>query len=85
MALSLTLFHASFQTWTTVLFAVAATWWAVRTWLSYRRLQHIKGPWLASISNLWVFYHTCRSQLYLAGQEALRRDGMLSMVPVVLS
>jgi hypothetical protein len=48
---------------------------AVATFLSYRRLQHIKGPWLASISPLWLFHHTVRGRVYLACQEALIKYG----------
>lgn len=45
------------------------------TYLSYRKLQHIKGPWLASISPLWMFYYTCRGTLYLAVEDALKKYG----------
>jgi len=45
------------------------------TYLSYRKLRHIKGPWLASISPLWMFYYTCRGELYLAVENALKKYG----------
>jgi hypothetical protein len=45
------------------------------TYLSYRKLRHIKGPWLASISPLWMFYYTCRGTLYLAVEDALKKYG----------
>ena len=47
----------------------------VSTYLSYRKLQHIKGPFLASISPLWMFYYACRGTLYLAVENAIRKYG----------
>lgn len=45
------------------------------TFLQYRKLQHIKGPWIAAISPAWLFYHTCRGDLYLAVETALKQYG----------
>lgn len=45
------------------------------TYLQYRKLQHIRGPWLASISPLWLFYYACCGTLYLAVEEALEKYG----------
>jgi hypothetical protein len=47
----------------------------IATYLSYRKLSHIKGPWLASFSPFWLFYQTVRGRVYLAGQEALLEYG----------
>lgn len=52
-------------------------YWVISTYLAYRKLQHIKGPWLASISPLWMFYYSCRGTLYLAVEDALRKYGTL--------
>ena len=54
---------------------VFAVYWAVTTYIQYRKLQHIKGPWLAAISPLWMFYYTCRGTLYLAVEDALKKYG----------
>lgn len=51
-------------------------YWTVTTYSQYRKLQHIKGPWLASISPLWMFYHTYKGTLYLAVENALKKYGM---------
>jgi hypothetical protein len=37
-----------------VLIAVAVSAWVVQTFVEYRRLQHFDGPFLASISRLWI-------------------------------
>lgn len=62
-----------------LLFSIAGGLWIIylvtSTYLSYRKLQHIKGPWLASISPLWMFYYTCRGTLYLAVKDALMKHG----------
>ena len=50
-------------------------YWIVTTYLQYRKLRHIRGPWLASISPLWMFYYTCRGTLYLAVEDALKKYG----------
>jgi len=47
----------------------------IKTFLSYWKLRHIKGPWLASISPAWLFYQTVRGKLYLASQEVLEKYG----------
>ncbi|ETI22274.1 hypothetical protein G647_06347 [Cladophialophora carrionii CBS 160.54] len=52
-----------------------AVYWTVTTYIQYRKLQHIKGPWLAAISPLWMFYYTCRGTLYLAVEDALKKYG----------
>lgn len=62
------------------LIGVYALYWTVTTYLQYRKLQHIKGPWLASISPLWMFYYTCRGTLYLAVEDALKKYGEHSLI-----
>lgn len=47
----------------------------VSTYLSYRKLRHIKGPFIASISPLWLFYQTIRARVNVAGEEVLREYG----------
>ena len=34
--------------------AVLTAWYLLRTWQSYSRLSHIKGPWLAHLSDFWL-------------------------------
>ena len=57
------------------LIGLGLIYFVVSTYLSFRKLQHIKGPWLASISLLWMFYYSCRGTLYLAVEDALRKYG----------
>ena len=54
---------------------VYLVYWVVSTYLSYRKLQHIKGPFLASISPLWLFYQTIRGRLNIAEYEVLQKYG----------
>jgi hypothetical protein len=63
------------------LIGVYAVYWVVTTYIQYRKLQHIKGPWLAAISPLWMFYYTCRGTLYLAVEEALKKYGGHTQIP----
>jgi len=48
----------------------------VTTYNQYHKLRHVKGPWLASISPVWLFYYTCKGTLYLAVENALKKYGM---------
>lgn len=75
MALSSVLDRNFLRIWPWATLACVLIWTGIRFWLGYRRLRHIKGPWLASFSNLWLFYHTVRLRLYLAGEGVLRRYG----------
>lgn len=36
----------------------------INTFLAYNRLKHIKGPWLASLSRLWLAESTIRRSIY---------------------
>jgi hypothetical protein len=49
--------------------------WISSTCIQYRKLQHIKGPWLAAVSPLWMFYYTWHGKLYQAVEDALRKYG----------
>jgi hypothetical protein len=53
-------------------------YWTITTYIQYRKLQHIKGPWLAAISPLWMFYYTFQGTLYLAVEDALKKYGKSS-------
>lgn len=55
--------------------AVAISYWVIGTFIQYRKLQHVRGPWIAAISPAWLFYHTCRGDLYLAVEAALNKYG----------
>lgn len=55
--------------------ALVACYLVLSTFIQYRKLQHIKGPWLAAVSPAWLFYHTCRGDLYLATEAALKKYG----------
>ncbi|QIW98805.1 hypothetical protein AMS68_004323 [Peltaster fructicola] len=59
---------------------------AASIWRQYQRLSHIKGPLLASCSPLWLFYHTCKGDVYLACEENLKRYGSpLRLAPNVIT
>ncbi|QIW94503.1 hypothetical protein AMS68_000021 [Peltaster fructicola] len=51
------------------------TWQAVSTYIQYRRLSHIKGPLIAALTPLWLFYHTLRGDVYLALEENFKKYG----------
>ena len=63
------------------LIGVYTLYWTVATYIQYRKLRHIKGPWLAAISPLWMFYYTCRGTLYLAVEDALKTYGKDALPP----
>jgi hypothetical protein len=50
-------------------------YWTITTFIQYRKLAHIKGPWIAAISPAWLFYHTLRGDNYLAVEAALKKYG----------
>ena len=37
-----------------VAFAIAVVWWSVSTFRAWYRLSHVPGPFIASISSLWI-------------------------------
>lgn len=42
---------------------------------NYRRCHQVKGPWLASVSSLWLFRSTFRSRIYLDCASLLNEYG----------
>lgn len=58
-----------------ILAVVFLVYYVLSTYLTYRKLAHIKGPWLACISPLWLFYQTLRGRVNIAGEEVLRKYG----------
>lgn len=61
-----------------VVAGLVGAYFILSTFLQYRKLQHIKGPWLAAISPAWMFYHSARGELYLAVEAALKKYGELA-------
>lgn len=64
--------------WTTVLSVLGAVLILsklISIVLQYRRLSHINGPLIASLTPFWLFYHTCKGDVYLACQAGLRKYG----------
>jgi hypothetical protein len=55
--------------------ALLVSYWLIGTFVQYRKLQHVRGPWIAAVSPAWLFYHTCRGDLYLAVEAALKQYG----------
>lgn len=58
-------------------FTAAATWFIISTVVSYRKLRHIPGPWLARISQLWLLNVTSKGDLYLWMEEVIQKYGMI--------
>jgi hypothetical protein len=48
----------------------------VHSYLSYRRLSHIPGPWLAAWSNLWLVSVVLRKQSHLEYYELAEKYGI---------
>ena len=71
------LLATSLQSSAAILAIVFVIYYVVSTYLNYRKLAHIKGPWLACISPLWLFYKTVKGRVNLAGEEVLRKYGSL--------
>jgi hypothetical protein len=42
---------------------------------SYRRLSHLPGPWLASVSNLWYIYTEMSGRNYIYWETACEKYG----------
>ena len=42
---------------------------------SYLRLRHIRGPWLACVSELWLLRATAKGDLYKDLEKVLRTYG----------
>jgi hypothetical protein len=54
--------------------AVLVTY-VVRTYYSYRKLSHFKGPPVAAVSSLWLAWQAITARMPVAQKEALRRYG----------
>ncbi|KAI1612921.1 pisatin demethylase [Exophiala viscosa] len=52
----------------------------VRCYLNYRMCPQVKGPFLASISGLWLFMSTYRSRIYLDCADELDKYGTLARI-----
>ena len=63
-----------------ILAGVAIVYYVGSTYLAYRKLAHIKGPWLACVSPLWLFYQTIRGRVNIACEEVLRKYGSFQTV-----
>jgi hypothetical protein len=48
----------------------------LHSYLSYRRLSHIPGPWLAAWSNLWLVGVVLRKQSHLEYYELAEKYGI---------
>lgn len=44
-------------------------------YLNYQKCPQIKGPWLASISDLWLFHTTSAGRMYMDCAAELDRRG----------
>jgi len=75
-------------TWAGVgLILLGVAYYVVTTIVSYRKLQHIPGPRLAAISELWMFNVTAKGDIYLEMEKTLRKYGILhlpTMPPSIL-
>lgn len=49
--------------------------WLFNTYRSHRRLQHFRGPWVASFSKLWMVQSTFHGRMYLDVAEACKQYG----------
>lgn len=52
-------------------------WFVVSTVVSWYRLRHIPGPWLASVSNIWMIRAAISEKLNVAFEEAGKTYGPL--------
>lgn len=51
---------------------------------SYRRLQHIPGPWYVGVTPFWISYHTLKLDLYRAVSDSLEKNGKKSSIDEIL-
>ena len=47
----------------------------VRTYLTYRKLSHFKGPPVAAFTSLWLATQAINARMHVAQREALRIYG----------
>jgi hypothetical protein len=57
-----------------ILLTVVA-WYLAYSYLSYRRLSHIPGPWLAGWSSLWLVGAVGRKKSHLEFYEVEKKYG----------
>jgi hypothetical protein len=60
-----------------VLVASMVLWLVVSTVVSWYRLRHIPGPWLASVSNIWIIRAAISKKLNVVFEEAGKTYGPL--------
>ncbi|KIW79697.1 hypothetical protein Z517_06311 [Fonsecaea pedrosoi CBS 271.37] len=65
--------------------AFAIVWFVFSTVVSYRKLRHIPGPWLACFSQLWIFNVTTKGDLYLTMEEVLHKYGTILIIIAILT
>ena len=53
-----------------ILFVIGA-----KLFTSYRKLQHIPGPWYVGVTPFWISYHTLKLDLYRAVSDSLEKNG----------
>jgi hypothetical protein len=58
-----------------ILLAFFIIYIAVTSYIEYRTYSQFKGPFLASISGLWLLNVTWQGRMYLACAEALEKYG----------
>jgi hypothetical protein len=52
-------------------------WFVVSTVVAWYRLRHIPGPWLASVSNIWIIRAATSEKLNVVFEEAGKTYGPL--------
>jgi|ERR1700677_3104915 hypothetical protein len=55
--------------------ALLATYIVTSLYLNYRKYPQFKGPFLASISGLWLFRETSAGRMYASCADALEKYG----------
>lgn len=58
-----------------VLSVLLAIYIVARLYLNYRKFPQFKGPFLASISGLWLFRETLAGRMYVTCADALEKYG----------
>lgn len=71
---SLAMFDTAFSLLPAVL-AILALYTVVSLYLNYRKYPQFDGPFLASISGLWLFRETLAGRMYLTCADALEEYG----------
>lgn len=58
-----------------IVVGIVVLWLVVSYYLNYRKCSQFPGPFLASISGLWLFKHTFNGRLYLDCAEVIEQYG----------